>query len=448
MTHIKIRKGHNIKIAGAPDGDLQIAPSTSLVALNPFEFNYVKPKLLVNEGDQVLLGSPLFFDKRNPEIKWGSPGAGVVKLIKYGERRSIRRIEIELNKTEESIPLPNIPDSNSTVFTEEKIKEILYAINFWPHFRQRPFNKVVNPEETPANIFVSGINTAPLGVDYDTAYSNSLDYLNGGLKVLSKLTAGKVHFTTKRNSQLRITTDNQIIAHTITDLHPAGNVGIQIHHIDPLKPGVKIWTINIQSVIMLGKLFENGVLDTALVIAVGGPATKQPVLYKSRMGVHIRSLLSEQLGKGKYRIIDGDILTGRSSGNYGFLGFYNSTVSVIPIDETKPFLGWLQPGSSSKTYSLTNSFMGRKKTFSFSTKQNGSLRNVVPINAWESMLPMNILPNPLYRSILANDPEEMEKLGLIECDEEDFALCSFTCPSKIDVGAVIRKGLDILEKES
>ena len=183
-------------------------------------------------------------------------------------------------------------------------------------------------------------------------------------------------------------------------------------------------------------------------VAVGGPAVKRPVFYKTRMGASFKSLLSDQLKNDKYRIIDGDILTGRSSGTYGFIGFYNSTISVLPIDEHKPFLGWLQPGSSKKTYSLANTFLGRNKTFSFSTKQNGSLRSIVPINAWESVLPMNILPNPLYRSILANDPEEMEKLGLIECDDEDFALCSFACPSKIDVGAVIRQGLDILEKES
>jgi Na+-transporting NADH:ubiquinone oxidoreductase subunit A len=448
MTHIKIRKGHNIKIAGIPEGKIQTAPSSSVVALNPFEFKYVKPKLLINEGDHVQLGSPLFFDKRNPEIKWGSPGAGVVKSIKYGERRSIRRIEIEVDKDEESIPIPDIPDSNSPDFNVKTIKRILFATNFWPHFRQRPFNKIANPEDTPANIFVSGINTSPLGVDYEMAYAASLDPLNAGLSVLSKLTDGQVHFTTKANSRLTIATDNNINVHTITDLHPAGNVGIQIHHIDPLKPGLKVWTIGIQSVVMLGNLFLKKTLDPTMYVAVGGPAVQEPGVYKSRFGTGFKALLADNLKPGKNRIVDGDVLTGRMSGIYGFLGYYNSTISVIHVDEHKPFLGWMQPGSSTRTYSLSNAFLGRRKLFSFSTKQNGNLRAIVPINAWESVLPMDILPNPLYRSILANDPEEMEQLGLLECDEEDFALCSFACPSKIDVGAVIRQGLDVLEKEA
>ncbi len=236
--------------------------------------------------------------------------------------------------------------------------------------------------------------------------------------------------------------------HSISGPHPAGNVGIQIHHIAPLKPGEIIWTVNIQHLIILGKLFLTGKIDPTIIVAVGGPGAKNPVHIKTRIGAKISTLVEDQLGNDESRIISGDVLTGRTVEINDYLGFYDTIVSIIQEDHSRPFLGWIQPGSSKKSYSLTRSFMSfGKKTFNFSTKQNGSVRALVPIDAWEDMLPMDILPNPLYRSILACDIEEMEQLGVLECDDEDFALCSFTCPSKIDVGMVIRKGLDMMKAE-
>jgi Na+-transporting NADH:ubiquinone oxidoreductase subunit A len=236
--------------------------------------------------------------------------------------------------------------------------------------------------------------------------------------------------------------------HQISGPHPAGNVGIQIHHIAPLKPDDVIWTVNIQHVIILGKLFLTGEIDLSIIVSIGGPGANNPIHVKTRIGAKIYTLVNNQLASDESRIISGDVLTGKEVQKDDYLGFYDTIISILPVDHSRPFLGWIQPGSSKRTYSLSRSFLSfRRRLFNFTTKQNGSLRALVPINAWEDVLPMDIMPNPLYRSILADDVEEMTQLGILECDDEDFALCSFACPSKIDVGAVIRKGLDIMKAE-
>ena len=236
---------------------------------------------------------------------------------------------------------------------------------------------------------------------------------------------------------------------TIAGPHPAGNVGIQIHHIKPINPGEVIWTVNPQHVITIGKLFQNGYYDPECVVSIGGSGSSNPQTVKALIGSSIESLLKDQLLNGSQRIVSGDVLTGKRVSSDDYLGFYDSSVAIINDDVKRPFLGMLAVGSSSTKYSLTNTFLSaRADEFDFTTSQNGELRAIVPLNAWEKMLPMDILPNPLYRAILAQDIEEMEQLGIWECDDEDFALCSFACPSKIDVGSVIREGLDLLERDS
>ena len=230
--------------------------------------------------------------------------------------------------------------------------------------------------------------------------------------------------------------------------HPSGNVGIQIHHISPIKPGDIIWTVNAQDVVTMGNLFLKGEYDPSKVITIGGPGIKNPKYIRSRTGGSVRSLLGNELTGDPNRIISGDVLTGREVKKNGFLGFYDSSLSVIFDSIRREFLGMLHPGNKKTRYSLSSSFMKfGNASFNFNTSQNGSQRAMVPINAWENVLPMDIYPNALFRAILSNDIEEMEQLGIWECDDEDFALCSFACPSKIDVGAVIRKGLDLMEAE-
>ena len=446
MPHIKITKGHDLKISGIPDKNIVYPAQYSTVAIMPNDFRGVKPKLLVKEGDKVDIGSPLFFNKINPEVKWASPGCGKVKDIVYGPRRVIEKIEIELDKDQNSIDYKTYTrEEISNLSGEQVLKNILNA-NLFTFFRQRPFNVIPNHKIPPRDIFISGINTSPLSVDIEVVMASQLEDFQYGIDAISKLTKGNVFLTTKRNSIL--SSVENVKLNTISGPHPAGNVGIQIHHIAHLKPGEIVWTINPQDVVSLGRLFKNGRYHPERIISVGGPSVKTPSYSKVTAGIPIKALINDNLTSENVRIISGDVLTGRSASSKDYLSFYDYSLSVISNDIKREFIGMLNPGSSSSRYSLTPVFVSlADKLFNFTSSQNGSHRAVVPINTWENVLPMDILPNELYRSIMAKDIEEMENLGIIECDDEDFALCSFACPSKTDVSGVIRQGLNLLQAE-
>jgi Na+-transporting NADH:ubiquinone oxidoreductase subunit A len=235
---------------------------------------------------------------------------------------------------------------------------------------------------------------------------------------------------------------------TISGPHPAGNVGIQIHHSKPIKPSEIVWTVNTQHVITLGKLFLNGSYSPDIFVSIGGPGASNPQTVSAKVGASIGSIISNQEMENPIRLVSGDVLTGKTVEKDNFLGFYDSAVALIPDTVGRPFMGMLALGSNDSKYSLTSTFMSfGEKLFNFNTAQNGEERAIVPIGAWEKVLPMDIYPNELFRAILAQDIDEMEQLGIWECDDEDFALCSFACPSKIDVGAVIRDGLELMELE-
>ena len=446
MPHIKITKGHDLKISGIPDKNIAYPAQYSTVAIMPNDFRGVKPKLLVKEGDKVDIGSPLFFNKINPEVKWASPGCGKVKDIVYGPRRVIEKIEIELDKDQNSIDYKTYTREEISNLSGEQVLENILNANLFTFFRQRPFNVIPNHKIPPRDIFISGINTSPLSVDIEVVMASQLEDFQYGIDAISKLTKGNVFLTTKRNSIL--SSIENVKLNTISGPHPAGNVGIQIHHIAHLKPGEIVWTINPQDVVSLGRLFKNGRYHPERIISVGGPSVKTPSYSKVTAGVPVKALINDNLTSENVRIISGDVLTGRSASSQDYLSFYDYSLSVISNDIKREFIGMLNPGSSSSRYSLTPVFVSlADKLFNFTSSQNGSHRAVVPINTWENVLPMDILPNELYRSIMAKDIEEMENLGIIECDDEDFALCSFACPSKTDVSGVIRQGLNMLQAE-
>ncbi|MBC8216706.1 MAG: Na(+)-translocating NADH-quinone reductase subunit A [Candidatus Marinimicrobia bacterium] len=446
MSDIRLKKGHDIRIAGVPSKELVSGTSSTSIALIPIEFPSVKPKLLVKEGDAVTIGTPLFFDKVHPEIKFASPGGGTIQKIQFGARRKIERIIIALDKEESALTTEIFTNNSLVSLGKEKVIETILSANLWHLIRQRPFNKIACPEDNPKAIFVSGLNTAPLSVDLELALKGKEKEFQSGLDVLTNLTDGKTHLTLPKSSILAGMKNVDI--HTISGAHPAGNVGIQIHHIDPINPHEVVWTVSAQHVVTIGKLFLSGVYDPSIVVSVGGPSVTSPEHISTRVGAPFTGLLENRIEEGKHRIIHGDVLTGQKASMRYYLGSYDTTLSVIPISYERPVLGWIRPGTSKNAYSLTKTFLSfGKSLFNFSTLQNGAERGLVPFEVWEDMLPMDILPNPLYRSILAKDVEEMEKLGIYECDPEDFALCSFACPSKIDVGNAIKQGLELMEKE-
>ena len=429
-------------MSGIPNTDIASAAAPQNVSILPSSFRGVKPKLMVEEGDQVKIGSPLFFDKTKPEVRWASPASGNVTSIQFGARRVIEKIEITVENNDK-VSIQTLSQGEFESASRKTILDKILKANLFPLIRQRPFNKVADPKDIPRDIFISGHNSAPLSVDLSRLIKDEKDIFQTGLNVLKKLTEGNVYLTLGSSMEF----DN-VITQTISGPHPSGNVGIQIHHTKPLRPGDVIWSVNAQHVITLGKLFQTGSYDPTVIVSIGGSGATSPSTVKTITGVNIGLLVEEQSLKGPVRLISGDVLTGKTVENEDFLGFYDSSVSIINDDVKRPFLGMLSPGSSRTKYSLTNAFLSfGNKAFNFTSSQNGELRAMVPLNAWEDVLPMDIYPNPLYRAILAQDIEEMEKLGIWECDDEDFALCSFACPSKIDVGGVVRDGLDLMEKE-
>tara|TARA_Y100000768_G_scaffold8580_1_gene5988 strand:- start:705 stop:1997 length:1293 start_codon:yes stop_codon:yes gene_type:complete len=427
---------------GTPSDEITSSILPEKVSISPKQFRGIKPKLIVREGDKVETGSPLFFDKLKPKIKWASPSSGVVTSIQYGARRVIENIEITVEDKEPDLSKSYSSSQLNNSDRDTIINSILDACVF-PLIRQRPFNKVANPDEIPRDIFISAYNTAPLSVDLFKIIQDNKDEFQAGLTALSKLTEGSVYLTSNKSMEFDNTTNV-----TISGPHPSGNVGIQIHHIKPINPGEVVWTVNAQHVITIGRLFQKGYYDPRCIVSIGGSGSSKPQTVEALVGSSIKSLLKDQLLDGFIRIVSGDVLTGQKVNTDDYLGYYDSSVTIINDNVKRPFLGMLAIGSSSTKYSLTNTFLSTGATeFDFTTSQNGELRAIVPLNAWEKMLPMDILPNPLYRAILAQDIEEMEQLGIWECDDEDFALCSFACPSKIDVGRVIRDGLDLLESD-
>ena len=444
MKEIVLKKGHNIRISGVPSTDSQSLITSKKVGVSPNSFRNVKPKLMVSEGDIVSIGSPLFYDKTKPKVKWASPASGVISKISYGARRVIEKIEIKVNGKDKIInDLKNIENLQDA--SRNDIINFLLDANLFHLIRERPFNRVADPDKKPRDIFISGLNTSPIAVDLSKIINENKAALQTGLTAISKLTTGKTYFTSSQNHNFK-NVENQIIF----GQHPAGNVGIQIHHTKPIKPNDIVWTIDAQHLLTIGRLFETGSYDPSMTVTIGGSGARAPFIAKVNACVHVEDLIINQnLNKQKIRLVSGDVLTGQTISQNDFLGFYDSTLSILNDTVKRPFLGMLSIGNSSTKYSLTRVFLRlTDKLFNFTTAQNGELRPMVPISAWEKVLPMDIFPNELYRAILAEDIEEMEKLGIWECDDEDFALCSFSCPSKIDVGRVIRDGLNLIEAEA
>ena len=439
MQKITIKKGHNINISGLASREFTNAPTQKFVSLSPQDFNYIKPKLLVKEGDHVSLGDALFFDKINPDVKWPSIAAGTISKIVYGERRAVLDIIIEVDDNKEKTS-QIINERNLS--TKEDVKNFIQNNNLWPFFTQRPFNKVVDPKDSPKCIIVSLADSSPLANDLSFSLSDKKDNIVSALSNIKKLTDGNLYVAVRDDNFSFLSDYDFINLVQVEGPHPSGNVGVILNKVNPLNQNEVVWTVQGSHLPILGKLFTQGIYDFSLNISIGGPSVK-PSYFKSRIGARF-DLYKDSLLKDNVRIISGNVLTGKKVNLDGFLGFYHTFFSVIEESFDRPFVGWLHPGGKSK-YSVFNAYFGsNKKSYDFTTLQNGSNRAFVPVDAWEKVFPMDIYINALARSIEANDIDEMEQLGIYECDEEDVALCSFVCPSKSDVGAIIRKGLDTI----
>jgi len=444
---IKLKKGFDIRLDGIAQKKLAGTVSPVMFGVKPIDFPGLIPKLEVKPGVEVLAGTPLFHDKLRPEIKFTSPVSGKIVSVERGDRRKMLEVVIERDGTG-SVDFGKADTEN---ISAGQIKRHLLESGLWPAIRQRPYHVVANPDDQPKSIFISCFDTAPLAPDYNFILENtSVSSFRTGISALSKLTRGKIHLVLKGNG-----VDNNIFdgidgveKSFFSGPHPAGNVGVHIHHLDPVNKGEVVWYINFQDVISIGRLFEEGIYRPEKIFAVTGSEVINPQYYSIMSGGAVTQLISGNVKAGGLRYISGNVLTGTNIGNQGFLGFYDSQITVIPEGNYHEFFGWAAPGLNK--YSFSRTFLSSlipKKSYKLDTNFHGGERAFVVTGQYEKVVPMDIFPMQLLKAIIAQDIDMMENLGIYEVAEEDFALCEFICPSKIEIQSVLRNGLDLMRKE-
>ena len=448
MAHIKIKQGLNVPINGAPVQEISEGKPVKRVALIGPDYVGLKPRFEVSVGDTVKLGQVLFTDKKNPKIRFTSPGAGKVVAIHRGEKRAFLSVVIELDG-DETVQFKAFDEQAMESATREVILENLLTSGLWTALRTRPFSHVPDPDTIPEAIFVTAVDSQPLAANVAVLVHADKKAFVHGLQALQKLTNGKIYVCHAKSEIIPGCGLEHVEPVVVEGPHPAGNVGTHIHFVHPASMNHTVWHLSAQDVIAMGHLFMTGKLHVERVIALAGPKVNQPRLVKTRLGADLCDLTDGELGEGNKRIISGSILAGHTAEDaLVFLGRYHQQVSVLPEDKTRVFLGWLSLGwnlYSVKNIVISKLFPGKR--FDFTTALNGGRRAIVPIGSYEKVMPLDILATYLLRALAVQDVEEAEKLGALELDEEDLALCTFVCPSKINHGDNLRKTLTLIEKE-
>lgn len=444
---LHIKKGLNIHLPGEAEKVIHPLPLPQTFAIKPPDFLYVVPKLLVKPGDEVMAGTSLFYDKNNPSVKFCAPVSGEVAEIIRGDKRRILEIVILADNRQAHV---DFGATDPVTLSREAILEKLLNSGAFPCIRQRPYHTIPNPQDVPKAIFISGFDTHPLAPDLDFVMQHFAEDFQTGLNVLRPLTFGKVHLSLRADGAADIFEKaDGVEIHRISGPHPAGNVGVQIHHFDPISKGESVWCLHAQDVATIGRLFRTGHYAPEKIVAVAGAQLQQPQYYKTRTGTSVKNMLeASAMKEGRCRIISGNVLTGESIAHEGYLGFYHNEVTVIPEGDEPEFMGWISPGlqkfSMSRAYF---SWLQPNKTYNLDTNTHGEERPFVMTGQYEKVFPMDIFPVQLLKAAMIEDIELMENLGIYEVVEEDFALCEFVCTSKIESQKIIRRGLDLVRKE-
>lgn len=448
---IKLKKGFTINLAGkaAPKVVEPDQPETFVIKPTDFHGIYM-PKVVVKEGDSVRAGTALFHDKKHENILFTSPVSGEVVEVKRGEKRKLLEIKILADKKVEFESFPKFSVSDIANLPAQEIKNQILKSGIWPSIIQRPYGVVADPTATPKAIHISAFDTHPLAPDYNILFKGQDQAFQVGVDVLKKLTSGAVHVNTHATSELS-TVFSQVKGAEVNKFsgqHPVGCVGVQIHHIDPINKGDLVWTINPVAVIQIGKLFTQGIYDASKLVAVAGSEVKNPQYYKTYTGASVKKFLDNNLNNDHVRVISGNPLTGTSIGKDGHLGFFDQQVSVLPEGDYYEFIGWLTPGARKLSFHRSIglfSFLSPNKERVVDTNTHGEPRAFVQSGVFEQVTPMDILPTHLLKSIMAEDIDEMEALGIYEVIEEDLALCEFVDVSKHKVQEILREGLDLVQ---
>lgn len=445
-TTFVIKKGLDIKLLGDAEKTV-VDLNAERFAIKPPNFIGCFPKVLVKEGDLVKAGTPLFYDKYRDNIVFTAPVSGKVEALKRGAKRRLLEIIIDSDGKNEAI---DFGTSNIGNLKKDEIVEKMLKSGVWPVLRQRPYSVIANPNDAPKAIFIAAYDTSPLAPDFDLIVHGQGDAFQAGLDVLTKLTEGTVHLNVDANkttSKVFLNSKN-VQVNNFSGPHPSGNVSVHISKLDPINKGDIIWYLYPQDVLTIGKLFLTGKFDSTRVIALAGSEVKNPKYYKTYIGASLENMVTDNITNGNNRFISGTVLTGEKIEADGFVGYYDSLITVIPEGNHHEFFGWLLPGFNKFSFSKTfPSYLMPNKKYRVDTNLHGGVRAYVMTGKYEKVFPFDIYPMQLIKAILVEDIDLMENLGIYEIDDEDFALCEVIDTSKTEIQSIIRSGLDLMRQE-
>lgn len=446
---INLKQGFDIKLNGKAKKVVKDYKSETY-AIKPKDFIGLQPipKMLVKEGAQVKAGDKLFYDKGFEGVFFTAPVSGEIVEIKRAEKRSIAEIIIKSDGKFESL---SFTKADPKSLSKEAVLAQLAESGALAFLTERPFGVVPSLKHAPKSIHISTFDTAPLAVDYNFLLSK-LDAkdLQAGLDALSKITEN-VHLNINADKADNVTLQNlnSVQKNYFRGAHPAGNVGVQIHHVDPILKDEFIWTIKLEDVVTIGKLFTKGIYEPTKYVAVAGGELKKNYYVKTTLGANVEGLLTNNVENENSRAISGNVLTGKAIAKNGFLGSFDNQVTVIEEGNEYEMFGWMIPQYAKPSISPTYpwSMMDFMK-FDVNTNTHGEKRAFVVTGQYEEVLPMDLYPQHLMKAIIKNDFEEIEGLGIYEVIEEDVALCEFVCTSKQPLQGILREGLDFIRSQS
>ncbi|MBQ8061486.1 MAG: Na(+)-translocating NADH-quinone reductase subunit A [Bacteroidales bacterium] len=443
-NNIVLKKGLDIPIDGVAALETIKTVTPDVVAVKPTDFKGFAPRLLVKEGDKVLAGSPVLADKQNPDILLTSPVSGTVQEISRGDKRKVLAVVIKADGSNGSV---DFGKKDPKAMGSEEVKETLLKSGLWPSIIQRPYGVIANPALTPKAVFVSAFSTAPLAADAEFAFKDDFQAIQAAVTAVSKI--AKVHVCVKGGDSIFAKLQDATLHTVIGAKHPAGNVGVQISHISPIKKGETVWTLNLASLAAIGKVFTEGKLILDRMVAVTGPAALKTGYVRALPGTPVSALEGCFDKEVETRFISGDVLSGENIGSNGFIGFFDNQVTLIKEGRERELFGWAKPFrfnqfSSSMAYF---SWLLPKKKYKMDTNTHGGRRAFVCSDVYGKVLPMDIFPVYLIKACLAGDIDKMEQFGIYEVLPEDLALCEFVDPSKNDIQAMISEGIDLMIKE-
>ncbi len=443
---IRIRRGLDLPVAGQPGQTIETAKPVQTLAVIGADYHGMKPTMAVQVGDRVKLGQMLFSDKKNAGVHFTAPGAGIVAAIHRGAQRFLRSVVIQLDGEDEQT-FTAYQDSELDALDPALVRDNLLQSGLWTALRTRPFSKVPPADGQPASIFVTAMDTHPLAGDPALVIATHAEDFRRGLRILARL--APVNVCASESSSMPVEGLSGIRLERFSGPHPAGLPGTHIHFIDPVNASRSVWQIYSQEVIAIGKLFSSGRLWTERVISLAGPVVKNPRLLRTRLGASLEDLTAGELVPGNNRVVSGSLLGGRTAqGDYAYLGRYHQQVSCLLEGDDREFMHWARAGfnkHSALNVFVSRLFHGRK--FNFTTTTNGSPRAIVPVGSYEEMMPLDILPTQLLRYLVVGDVDMSQKLGCLELDEEDLALCTYVCAGKYEYGPILRDNLTLIEKE-